>query len=637
MDQLKTEAGQKSAKLPTEVAAHPTYINEFNSWLEFRLTNTSSSAWNETFGDLTRAYYDKGKEGLDRELGKMCSLFVMRKAVSPSNRRHQKQLADLRFPVEWYPEARTIQRTIHLHVGPTNSGKTYQALKRLETAKCGVYAGPLRLLAHEVYSRLNDNGKPCNLLTGDDQRIEGALDQRITSCTVEMVPLGVSFDVAVIDEIQMMENQARGWAWTRALLGLKAKELHLCGEARSVPLLRKLADAMGDQLEIHEYQRLSPLKAMDHSLNHDLKKLQKGDCLVLFSRQAIHAALREVQTETGLRCAMVYGGLPPQIRAEQARLFNDPNSGYDILIASDAVGMGLNLSIKRIVFSTTTKTLGPVILPLTVSEIKQIAGRAGRYRVAGQQEKDGQFNSSDAVPSIPPAPPSVGLVTTLSDQHLPIVRHALSAEAPPITTAGLLPSDEVMHRFAAYFPPDTPFSIVLQRIAELSQCHSQFRLCDLSDQMGIADAIQEVKGLSITDRIVFCAAPVNLRQEMAEAILQELAQAVAKQQVLTLPDIEHLELEVLDQDESLNRFYLKKLEGLHSGLVLYLWLSYRYESIFTSRSLAFQVKGMVETRINNMLTRMAVQRISGLRKPFLQRTPTFVQGAPTALRAAAGF
>ncbi len=343
MKLLNTKPGQKKDRLPTEVRAHQDYVDEFKSWIESRLRNTPSEAWDENFGELSRAYYDKGNAGLDHELRQMCTLYVMRKAVSQSDHRQQKQLADLRFPVEWYPEARTIQRTIHLHVGPTNSGKTYQALKRLETAKCGVYAGPLRLLAYEVFTRLNDGGKPCNLLTGDDQRIEGALDQRITSCTVEMVPLSTAFDVAVIDEIQMMAHEDRGWAWTQALLGLKAKELHLCGEARSVPLIRKLADAMGDQLKIHEYQRLSPLKAMNRSLGGDLKNLQKGDCLVLFSRKKIHAMRRQIQLETGLRCAMVYGSLPPQIRAEQARLFNDPDSGYDVLVASDAIGMGLNL------------------------------------------------------------------------------------------------------------------------------------------------------------------------------------------------------------------------------------------------------------------------------------------------------
>lgn len=255
---------------------------------------------------------------------------------------HLKALSDLRYPTEWFPDARALQRTIHLHIGPTNSGKTYQALKRLEEANTGLYAGPLRLLAHEVYTRLNAKGKPCNLATGDDRRVVGP-DVPMTSCTVEMVPLGHRFDVAVIDEIQMIGNLERGWAWTRALLGLQAKELHLCGETRSESLIRQLAALMGDKLEVHRHERLSPLQAMNQSLRGSLKKLQKGDALILFSREGILATKSAIEKRTGKRCAVVYGALPPETRAEQARLFNDPDNDYDIVVASDAIGMGLNL------------------------------------------------------------------------------------------------------------------------------------------------------------------------------------------------------------------------------------------------------------------------------------------------------
>ncbi len=285
----------------------------------------------------------------------------------------------------------------------------------------------------------------------------------------------------------------------------------------------------------------------------------------------------------------------------------------------------LGRSIKRIVFSTTTKQFGRVVRPLSVSEIKQIGGRAGRYRVAGQQEGE----TSD------PSSPSVGLVTTLYGDDLPVVQRAMAVNAEPILTAGLIPTDDVIHRFAAYFPPDTPFSLLLRRIAELSQCHSQFRLCDLTPQMQIADVINDVKGLNTADRITICAAPVNLRQAGAEDVLQALALAVAKQQVITLPDIEPLELEVLDEPLTPDRLYLNKLEALHSGLVLYLWLSYRYETIFTSRSLAFHVKEMVETKINNVLAQMPLDRQGEVRRVYTQRTESVVEGVPEVARASA--
>ena len=262
---------------------------------------------------------------------------------SKSDIEDQSKIADFRYPVEWYPGARTVQRSIHLHVGPTNSGKTYNALKSLEKAKSGIYAGPLRLLAHEVFTTLNSKGIVCNLVTGDDRQIKEGEKVPMTSCTVEMAPVNATVDVAVIDEIQMIGDPYRGWAWTQALLGIKAKELHLCGEERAVPLIRELAALLGDKLEIHHYERLNPLRAMTSSLNGDLKNLQKGDCVVVFSRVGIHALKKEIEKVTRKSVAVIYGTLPPEVRTQQARLFNDPENDYDFLVASDAIGMGLNL------------------------------------------------------------------------------------------------------------------------------------------------------------------------------------------------------------------------------------------------------------------------------------------------------
>lgn len=267
---------------------------------------------------------------------------VASQKISQEESEFQRRLADLRYPTEWFRSARTMQREIHLHVGPTNSGKTYQALKRLQESSSGFYAGPLRLLAHEVYSTFNARGIRCGLVTGDE--VKGMEeDPPITCHTVEMVPLNKEVDVAVIDEIQMIGDKHRGWAWTNALLGSRAKEVHVCGEARTAPLIRELAASMGDTLRIHHYERLSPLKAMTTSLKGSLKNLRKGDCLVSFTIIGLHAMKREIEVVTGRRCAIVYGSLPPEVRAQQAELFNNPENDFDFLVASDAIGMGLNL------------------------------------------------------------------------------------------------------------------------------------------------------------------------------------------------------------------------------------------------------------------------------------------------------
>ena len=249
--------------------------------------------------------------------------------------------------------ARAMTRHFHLHIGPTNSGKTYNALKALSRAETGVYAGPLRLLAHEVWERLNlgtvggldGQGKKTNLLTGEERRIVDA-DAGLISCTVEMLPLSGppgGFDVVVIDEIQMIGDPQRGGAWTTAVLGVRAKEVHLCGDETTVELLSKIIPTLGDKMTVHRYERLTPLKVAEESLDGDLSKVQPGDCVVTFSRNNIYAVKKMIESTAAKKCAVVYGALPPETRADQAKDFNDEDGRCQVLVASDAVGMGLNL------------------------------------------------------------------------------------------------------------------------------------------------------------------------------------------------------------------------------------------------------------------------------------------------------
>lgn len=256
-------------------------------------------------------------------------------------------------PSRSYTAARELRRHFHLHIGPTNSGKTYNALRALSSAQSGMYAGPLRLLAHEVWDRMNrgtvagleeGKGRACNLITGEERRIVDPT-AGLTSCTVEMLSLTEPVDVAVIDEIQMIGDPQRGGAWTTAVMGLLAKEIHLCGEETVVHLIERMVAAMGDKLTIHRYERLTPLHVAEESLEGDLRGIEAGDCLVSFSRSGIFNLKRNIEAQAGKRCAVVYGALPPETRSEQARLFNERGNGVDVMVASDAVGMGLNLYV----------------------------------------------------------------------------------------------------------------------------------------------------------------------------------------------------------------------------------------------------------------------------------------------------
>jgi hypothetical protein len=337
--------------------------------------------------------------------------------------------SDLRIPHEWYPYARLIKRKIIYHGGPTNSGKTYQALQRLRFANAekggGLYCGPLRLLALEIYESLNKQGVYTDLVTGQERReVDFATH---VSCTLEMVKLKKEYDVAVIDEIQMINDPQRGYAWTKALLGLRAREIHVCGGLEAAEIVKSLVAMTGDDFELIEYKRLSTLVVNDESLQGDYAKILPGDCVVAFSKADIFSIRRQIERLTPYKCAMIYGQLPPETRSTQARLFNEENTGYDVLVASDAIGMGLNLNIKRIVFHTTIKTGGKdSAYWCGASSVKQIAGRAGRM-------------SSNY---------KIGEVTAWQDADLAYIRSVMTWDIPMISSAGIFPSVEQIDNFS---------------------------------------------------------------------------------------------------------------------------------------------------------------------------------------------
>lgn len=596
---------------------------------EWRKFERSVSRWikqdSPEFEGLDRApggLQNASKRALDHRLRYLFYAQVYSGRFTKAEQENQKRVADLRFPADWFPATREVPRVVHLHVGPTNSGKTYHALKRLEQAERGIYLGPLRLLAHEVYTRLTAKGKSCALVTGEEQRLPEGVP-KMWSCTVEMAPLNEPLDVAVIDEIQMINHPQRGWAWTSAFLGIQADEIHLCGEARTVPLMKELCALVGDRVVVHEYKRLTPLKVAPRSLRGELTRLEKGDCIVAFSVLGLHALRKEVETTTGKKCAIVYGGLPPETRAQQARLFNDPNNDYDFLVASDAIGMGLNLSIKRVIFESTMRNNGNQLVPLTISDIKQIGGRAGRYRSAHQAVADDRKaqaqtgpvvgdptiglddGKENAIPEtsveMPTPPPATGLVTALDHIDMRYIALAMAHEPEPIKTAGLFPPSLVVERFSSYFPPGTPFSYIMLRLHEMATMHPRFHLCDLRDQLEIADVIHPIANIAVVDRITLCATPCNMRDEGERKFLYTLASCIADGTSGALLDLPNLPLEVLDEKPAPGRKYLYTLESLHKMIVAYLWLSYRFPQIFTTRKVANHAKQLTEDAIERTL------------------------------------
>ncbi|MDP4152517.1 MAG: helicase-related protein [Bacillota bacterium] len=274
-------------------------------------------------------------------------------------------------PKDEFEDARKIKRKFFLHLGATNTGKTYNALERLKTAENGVYLAPLRILALENFEKLNRDGVPCDLLTGEEE-IDVA-DAKHVSSTIEKLDLSREYDIAVIDEIQMIENSQRGQAWTRALLGLKCPEIHVCGALNAKELILKIIEDCGDEAEVREYHREIPLKLYDKSF--ELKTTVKGDALVVFSKRRV-LELSKFLNEKGVKNSVIYGDLPPEVRRMQYDAFISGENG--VLVTTDAIGMGVNLPIRRIIFMDIKKFDGEDFRYLTTQEVKQIGGRAGR-------------------------------------------------------------------------------------------------------------------------------------------------------------------------------------------------------------------------------------------------------------------
>uniref|UniRef100_A0A668U750 ATP-dependent RNA helicase SUPV3L1, mitochondrial n=1 Tax=Oreochromis aureus TaxID=47969 RepID=A0A668U750_OREAU len=427
-----------------------------------------------------------------------------------------RKISDLRVPANWYPEARAIQRKVIFHAGPTNSGKTYHAIQRYLAAKSGVYCGPLKLLAHEIFEKSNDAGVPCDLVTGEERTFvdpEGRAAGHV-ACTIEMCSVTTPYEVAVIDEIQMIRDPSRGWAWTRALLGLCAEEIHMF--------------TTGEKVEVHNYQRLTPFSILDHAVE-SLDNLRPGDCIVCFSKNDIYSISRQIEAR-GQECAVIYGSLPPGTKLSQAKKFNDPDDPCKILVATDAIGMGLNLL-------TLMRKGEKQMETISTSQALQIAGRAGRF---SSKFKEGE-------------------VTTMHRDDLPVLKEILSHSVDPIEDI----------------------------FVSLSQVDGLYFVCSIDDFKFLADMIQHIP-LNLRSRYVFCTAPINKKQPFVCTSFLKFARQFSRDEPLTFDWVcRHISWPLAPPK---NIKDLVHLEAVHDVLDLYLWLSYRFMDMFPDTALIREIQ-----------------------------------------------
>ncbi|KAK3581836.1 hypothetical protein CHS0354_007239 [Potamilus streckersoni] len=471
-----------------------------------------------------------------------------------------RKISDLRLPANWYSEARGLQRKIIIHAGPTNSGKTHHALECFMMAKTGVYCGPLRLLANEVFKKTNDSGTPCDLVTGEERRFanpdKSPADH--VACTVEMCSVTTPYDVAVLDEIQMIKDPQRGWAWTRVLLGICAKEVHLCGEGSAIDLIKKLMLDTGDEVEVRRYKRLTKLKYLNKAVER-FENVFAGDCIVCFNKNDIFYVSKQLE-KLGIENAVIYGGLPPGTKLAQAEKFNDPKHPCKVLVATDAIGMGLNLCIKRVIFYSLLKPNmnqeGEKEMDfISTSQALQIAGRAGRFGTAYE----------------------TGEVTTFKAKDIPLLKEIVSNEISFIEQAGLHPTADQIELFAYHLPHATLTNLI-DIFTTLCQLDSDsYFMCNMDDFKFLADLIEHVK-LPLRVRYVFCCAPIPKKQPFVCTMFLKCARQFSRGEALTLDWI----CNQLGAPFSIPKSIadLVHLESIFDVLDMYLWLSYRFPDMF---------------------------------------------------------
>jgi hypothetical protein len=438
------------------------------------------------------------------------------------------------FPT-WQHAGRADQRLV-LHIGPPNSGKTHEALDALCIANSGWYLAPLRLLAFEVFDRLNQRGIRCNLLTGEEFiPVQGAT---VTAATIEMFNPVNSGDCVVIDEAQMLADPDRGWAWTRAVMEAQAPDIHVIGPPSARTLIERLAGAAAIPMDLIQHERLAPLQVANRPWSLD--QIPERTILVAFSRRTVLHLKAELEMRKR-NVSVVYGNLPPEVRRRQADRFADGKT--EICVATDAVGMGLNLPADRVCFFELEKFDGKQVRQLTPSEVHQIGGRAGRYGMSTVGEVS--------------ATTKRGLKVLQWLYGIPPAELTHARVAPEVEDLALIPGS-LAHKFAQWAE--------LQSIPD--SLRGIIKPADIDERIALARMLTdaEVNRLGLPAAVRLVNAPTR---ESSRAYWRACTTAILAERPMPLPEPAPNQIE--------NDYDLDLTEQSIACSDIYLWLSRRQE------------------------------------------------------------
>ena len=255
-------------------------------------------------------------------------------------------------------------------LGPTNTGKTYLAIETMLSFETGMIGFPLRLLAREVYDKVIKKVDPSKvaLITGEEKIIP--INAKYYLCTVESMPIDKNLEFVGIDEIQMCTDHERGHIFTDRLLNLRGDKTTMFMGSYSMKNIIKKLD---EDVEFIDRKRLSKLTFSGHK---KISRIERKSAIIAFSAEEVYAIAELIRRQKG-GAAIVMGSLSPKTRNSQVELYQ--SGDVDFLVATDAIGMGINMDLDNVYFSNLKKFDGRKMRRLNLAEIGQIAGRAGRY------------------------------------------------------------------------------------------------------------------------------------------------------------------------------------------------------------------------------------------------------------------
>ena len=255
-------------------------------------------------------------------------------------------------------------------LGPTNTGKTHLAIETMLSFESGMIGFPLRLLAREVYEKVikKTSLDKVALITGEEKIIPP--DAKYFLCTVESMPIDKQLDFVGVDEIQMCADHERGHIFTDRLLNMRGEKLTMLMGSNTI---KSIIAKLDDDIEFINRERLSKLTYAGHK---KISRINRKTAIIAFSAEEVYAIAELIRRQKG-GAAIVMGSLSPKTRNAQVELYQ--SGDVDFLVATDAIGMGINMDLDYVYFSNLKKFDGRKLRKLNLSEIGQIAGRAGRY------------------------------------------------------------------------------------------------------------------------------------------------------------------------------------------------------------------------------------------------------------------